>query len=134
MPYLNKVYLNNLHLRYHEMLRACTRFLSEIKSSSTTRPSTASFTFEHSMDSTGSTNSNSFHDYNASAEIPERLQKLANESVLPFLYDKMKLYPAFDPWNTTSETNNASIDFMSSMCTNLTFQGKITAFAQKYLD
>ena len=66
------------------------------------------------MDSTGSTNSNSFHDYNASAEIPERLQKLANESVLPFLYDKMKLYPAFDPWNTTSETNNASIDFMSS--------------------
>ena len=131
MPYLNKVCLNNLLFRYHEMLRACTRFLSDIKSSSTTRPSTASFTFEHSMD-TESTNSNSFYDYNASAEIPEKFQKLANESVLPFLYDKMKLYPAFDPWNTTSETNNASIDFMSSMCTNLTLQGKITSPAQKY--
>ena len=131
MPYFNKICFDNLLFRYHEMLRACTRFLSDIKSSSTTRPSTASFTFEHSMD-TGSTNSNSFYDYNASAEIPEKFQKLANESVLPFLYDKMKLYPAFDPWNTTSETNNASIDFMSSMCTNLTVQGKITSTLQKY--
>ena len=97
------------------MISACTQFLSKLDASNYNTTS-----YENSTDS-----SSGHHSY---VEATIDLPKLFNKNLFPFLYANTS---SLHPFQTTNETLN----FMSSMCNNLTMStGKIILRSFKNTD